>query len=210
MPILGYTLRAHPLIYDQHMKKLAALAALPLALTACSSGSGDAASSPSSSSSTSETTSESPSESSTSADLSSQKLGDGVSVTDGESGKHAYDLTIKAFEQKVTVNYEYPDIIGIKSGEHWSRASVQVCPELQARVQWDSFSLIGSDGGTYSAGTTAMEEAFPKPMFPDRGVGIAPGPCRTGWVYFPIPDGVTATDITFQESTGASANWKTS
>lgn len=40
MPILGYTLRAHPLTYDQHMKKLAALAALPLlALTACSSGS---------------------------------------------------------------------------------------------------------------------------------------------------------------------------
>lgn len=44
MPILGYTLRAHPLAYDQHMKNLAALAALPLlVLAACSSGSGDAA-----------------------------------------------------------------------------------------------------------------------------------------------------------------------
>ena len=48
MPILGYTLRAHPLTYDQHMKKLAALAALPLALTACSSGSSDSASPPTS------------------------------------------------------------------------------------------------------------------------------------------------------------------
>ena len=48
MPILGCTLRAHPLIYDQHMKKLAALAALPLALAACSSGSSDSASPPTS------------------------------------------------------------------------------------------------------------------------------------------------------------------
>lgn len=41
----------HPEPYPEHMKKLAALAALPLALTACSSGSGDSASSSSSSSS---------------------------------------------------------------------------------------------------------------------------------------------------------------
>lgn len=196
------------------MNKLAVIAAptLLLALTACG---GSSSSSPSSAASSPSSSSESPSSSDTSSsstteDLTAQKLGSGVSITDGDSGKHAYDLTIKAFEQKVAVNYAYPDIIGIKAGEHWARASVQVCPELQAPVYWDSFSLVGSDGGTYSAGTTAMEDAFPKPMFPDQGVGIAPGPCRTGWVYFPVPDGVNITDITFQEQTGASANWKTS
>lgn len=131
-----------------------------------------------------------------------------VSVsTDGEE---AYTLSVVSFEQKVTVNYAFPDIIGIKAGEHWSRANVMICPKKQAQVQWDSFSLVGDDSGTYSAGTSAMEDAFPKPMFPNKGVGFAPGPCRSGWVYFPVTDGVTITDIIFQEASGAAASWKAS
>ena len=97
MPILGCTLRAHPLIYDQHMKKLAALTALPLlALTACGGDSSDSASSTTSSVSSSTAACQEAKASSPDAKAAmTAKLSGGLKVMDVQTVENSANKTMR-------------------------------------------------------------------------------------------------------------------
>lgn len=185
------------------MKELALLAALPLALIACSSGSGDAASSSRSSSTTSDTTSESPSESST---PSLNEFGDEVSAS-GDGGD--YTLKVTDFEPRATVTpgpYDTPEMIGIKKGEHFTRVKATVCPQAQpVQILWSSFVIGDVDNGMYQSPDISNVDHFPKPLLPGEWQTVAR--CSTGWVYVSIPDTSKPTAVAYQTG-GAATAWR--
>lgn len=185
------------------------IAALPLALTACSSGSSDAASSSSGlSSSTSETTSDSPSESSPneSGTPSVNELGEEVSVS-GDGG--GYTLRVTDFEPHVAVTpgpYDTPETIGIKKGEHFTRLKATVCPQAQpVQILWSSFVIGDADNGMYQSPDISNVDHFPKPLLPGEWQTISR--CSTGWVYVSIPDTSKPTTIAYQTG-GAATAWR--
>lgn len=187
------------------MKKLAALAALPLALTACSSGSGDATSS---ATSNTREASLSPSESSPSESSTSpvNQLGDEVSVS-GDGGD--YTLKVTDFESRVTVTpgpYDTPEMIGIKKGEHFTRLKATVCPQAQpVQILWSSFVVGDADNGMYQSPDISNVDHFPKPLLPGEWQTISR--CSTGWVYVSIPDTSKPTAIAYQTG-GAATAWR--
>lgn len=185
-------------------KRLALLAAHLLALTACGSGSGDAAPSSSSSSSTGDAKSSGAATPSSDTAATSNPLGTEATVSD--NGSTSYTVTALAYEPKVGVPYSDQAFLGLKTGEHWSRLKAKVCPTHTVQVNWFMFSAIDSEGGTYKGIDQSFHDPFPGPLLPDEINGIAPGPCRTGWLYIPITDGADVTTLSFQDG-NASVNW---
>lgn len=198
--------------YDPGMNRRLAVTAAPLAfLAACSSGSSDraAASSTSSSDTPSEVTTSAPSggsdNSGTSDELASaQPLG--TESTVNYNGERQYSVTVTAYEPKIAVAYEDQAFLGLKSGEHWSRARVKACTTKLSPINWFMFSAIDAGGGAYKGIDQSFHDPFPGPVFPEPIDGIPAGACRSGWIYIPVPDGVTIKTVNFQDG-GAATDW---
>lgn len=155
------------------MKKLAALAALPLALTACSSGSGDAASSSSSSSSAAA------SSASPAASQAARKLGQTL-----DTGS----ITITPSEILEVDRSNTHEVIG--TGNKLAALRNKSCLKEPTILGVQRWKLIDTDGGEYGATSfSAPIDGFPTPMYPqdaEDAPNRAAGECVAGWIYFEV------------------------
>lgn len=131
----------------------------------------------------------------------------GASGTFSDASGELYTISAIKYADRVKVSYNDQKFLGLDSGEHWAAIKASICPKQLSPTSWIYFSLVASDGGTYTGLDNSFKEPFPKPLFPDDIVnGIPAGPCRTGWVYFPVTDGADITTIVYQDGP-ASISW---
>jgi hypothetical protein len=110
-------------------------------------------------------------------------------------------VTVYAFRDHVAARSAVPPIT---PGTHWASADVRVCraePVVLGYPAW----VLGDDSGRTAQETRVLHAAFPQPAFPDRSTSSG---CARGWVTWVTPDGLKATQVTFEQTRAVPGPWR--
>lgn len=102
-------------------------------------------------------------------------------------------------------------------GNHWAAARIRTCWTGEVAgvtgdvlsVSWLPWSLVDSQDGRWSSFESGtVPDNWLQPVYPEGDELLRKGECVTGWVQFPVDDGVKVTEIRYAGDGTASVSWK--
>ena len=97
-----------------------------------------------------------------------------------------------------------PAIRPLAPKTHWSSADLQVCSARPVELAFFAW-VVADDVGRSASAAQVSHHQFPRPAFP---IAASVSGCRRGWVTFPNPDDLVATNIAFGQVKGPLVRWR--